>query len=302
MNSDAPEVRDHYERWPFPGCDFAGKDGLLILKSLQESLDAFSAAGGLSDGPLRVLDAGCGTGHTTVALARRFPELTFLGVDFSDSSIRVARRAACHLTNVSFERADITNDLARLGQFSMVLSFGVLHHTRDIEASLRCIVRQIAPGGRLLLWLYGRHGRARHCLNQAFIRLLCGDGPAPERISIAREFLKHLGQGHATGSGFYTPHGSGEEGVSWLLEHLEWLADQMIPAHEQDVTLDELLDLFARCGLGRFEWLGVSTELGNYTSSAALVERFDALSRRERLLAIDCLIKPEHYLVAGEKR
>jgi len=295
MSSGEPgHVRAHYERWPFPGCDFAGREGLLILRSLTGLLGAHRSA--------RVLDAGCGTGHTTLALARRFPEITFVGVDFSDSSICAARKAAGDLANVSFERADISEDLPGLGLFEVALCFGVLHHTPDMGAALRLVVGRIAPGGRLLLWLYGRHGRARHRLNQAFIQSLCGGAPATEQFRVAREFLEHLGQDHASDSGFYSPCGSGEAGIAWLLDHPEWLADQMIPAHEQDVSMHEILDLFASCELHFLDWLGVSSDLGSYTSSRELVQRFETLSGRQKLLAIDCLIKPGSYLVQGEKR
>lgn len=301
MSREEADVQGHYERWPFPGCDFAGKEGLVILRSLQEVLGAWSGSDRRGPGP-RVLDAGCGTGNTTLALARRFPEVTFLGVDLSERSIQAARKASQELSNVSFERADITEEISGLGQFAVVLCFGVLHHTPDMEAALRRLVGRIAPGGRLLLWLYGRYGRARHSLNQAFIGSLCVGADATTKFSVAREFLQHLGRSYASDSGFYTPRGSGAEGIGWLLEHPEWLADQMIPALEQDVTMREILDLFASCELRRPEWLGVSADLGSYTSSRVLVERFEALSDQEKLLAIDYLVKPEYYLVSGEKR
>lgn len=296
MNTKRSDVQDHYERWPFPACDFASKESLLILRSLQQLLDPWRG------GRPRVLDAGCGTGNTVIALARRFPGVGFLGVDLSERSIRAARGAAQELANLSFERADITENNSGLGQFEVVLCFGALHHTPDMAAALRRLVGRIAPGGRLLLWLYGRYGRARHSLNQAFISSLCVGADPASRFSVAKAFLQHLGRSHAAGTGFYTPHGSGEEGICWLLEHPAWLADQMLPALEQGLTMREILELFAGCELRRPEWLGVSTDLGSYTSSRLLVQRFEALSDDEKLLAIDCLVKPEYYLISGERR
>jgi SAM-dependent methyltransferase len=42
----------------------------------------------------QVLDVGCGTGHRLVALAQRYPQARFLGVDASSNSLDVARRIA----------------------------------------------------------------------------------------------------------------------------------------------------------------------------------------------------------------
>ena len=296
----AENVRAHYEHWPFPGCDFKSKESLLVLRTLADLLGARETKGTRP----RILDAGCGTGNTLMALAKQFPQTDFLGVDISGRSIEMAREEAeaRKLANASFQQFDIREDLSDLGQFAVVLCFGVLHHMEDMEGVLGQIVNRIERDGHLLLWLYGRHGRLKHTLNQDFIRLLCGDAPMTERFSVAREFVEQLGAEFAANSGFFTPKGSGEEGVSWMLEHPGWLADQMIPSCEQNLTMHEILDLFAGCGLDFVKWLGVPAHLGSYTSSRILLARFEALSGRERLLAIDCLVKPDYYLVAGKKR
>jgi tRNA (guanine-N7-)-methyltransferase len=51
-----------------------------------------SVAARLAAGPF-VLDAGCGTGASTLALAREFPDLLVLGVDKSAARLDVGRRA-----------------------------------------------------------------------------------------------------------------------------------------------------------------------------------------------------------------
>jgi hypothetical protein len=63
----------------------------------------------------------------------------------------------------------------------------------------------------------------------------------------------------------------------------------------------DILELFEAGGLHFSKWLGVPVNLKYYTSSALLLKRFEDLSPRERLLAIDCLIKPENYFVMGKK-
>ena len=56
-----------------------------------------------------VIDVGCGHGSSTILMAQAFPASTFVGTDYHEGSIRVARRRAAEAGvsgNVSFEVAD----------------------------------------------------------------------------------------------------------------------------------------------------------------------------------------------------
>jgi len=50
-------------------------------------------------------------------------------------------------------------------QLDWVVSIGVIHHIPDPDPVLRCAYRALRPGGRLLVWVYGREG------NQAYLRI-----------------------------------------------------------------------------------------------------------------------------------
>lgn len=57
----------------------------------------------------RVLEFGCASGHNLLPLAAHYPRSEFTGLDYSDSAIREARRAAWEagLENIRFEVADL---------------------------------------------------------------------------------------------------------------------------------------------------------------------------------------------------
>ncbi|MFN3951491.1 MAG: tRNA (guanosine(46)-N7)-methyltransferase TrmB [Thermaurantimonas sp.] len=61
-----------------------------------------------NDNPL-VLELGCGKGHYTVGLARRFPDKNFLGIDVKGARINSGCRIVANekLTNAGFLRAEI---------------------------------------------------------------------------------------------------------------------------------------------------------------------------------------------------
>ena len=83
----------------------------LRLKLAEAILSDFS--GGR---PIRVLDAGCGDGLLSLALAKRHPSWQLVGVDLRSDLLRGARARARGrgLDNVSFEIADLLRAAASL--------------------------------------------------------------------------------------------------------------------------------------------------------------------------------------------
>lgn len=297
--SDSPgeitrKVREFYERCHFPGDRPLDHDGLILTRWFAKSaaaLDRGAAA------PTRVLDAGCGTGNTSVALARHYPAIQFLGIDHSLSSLAQAEKRARHsgLRNLSFHHGDLMHPLAA-GRFDIILCLGVLHHTADMRRVLANLRACLNPGGHLYLWVYGRHGRYRHSLNMRLLAILTGPAAAPdEALSLAGEFALPTG---------------GESPLDDLLgrnrldpNHRQtfrdpvWIADQFLHPHETPVDLEELLQLIAACGLELQRQFDICEDLASYFPSAPLRERFLKLSPRDRLIALDLLLKPERYFV-----
>lgn len=97
-----------------------------------------------------MLDLGCASGHHLLALAERFPESTFHGVDFSDTAVRRAREAAeaAGLRNVTFEHADLREWRPPWegggGKFDYVIAHGMLSWIDD-EAKARLL--ELIGGG-----------------------------------------------------------------------------------------------------------------------------------------------------------
>lgn len=101
---------------------------------------------------IRVADIGCGTGHSTVVLAREFPASRFVGYDLSDDALGTGRAEAAEvgLPNVRFENLDI----ARLPDdppFHAVVGFDVIHDQADPTGVLHRVHRALEPGGVFLM-------------------------------------------------------------------------------------------------------------------------------------------------------
>ncbi len=105
----------------------------------------------------RCLDAGCGGGRYTLALAR-LGASEAIGCDISTAGLVDARRRAADQANVAFEAGSVLELPHADATFDFVCCSGVLHHTSAPERGLRELTRVLRPGGRLFLLLYGEGG------------------------------------------------------------------------------------------------------------------------------------------------
>jgi ubiquinone/menaquinone biosynthesis C-methylase UbiE len=99
----------------------------------------------------RVLDVGCGTGSTTLAIARQIgANGTAVGVDISEPMIALAKeRAAAERSSARFVVADAQTYAFDEASFDMVVSrFGIMFFDDPVRAFAN-LRRATAPGGTL---------------------------------------------------------------------------------------------------------------------------------------------------------
>lgn len=99
----------------------------------------------------RVLDAGCGTGHTALTFAPHVASV--IGVDFTGAMLDQARRLADErgLHNVDFRLGDVEQLPFARSEFDLVVSRYSAHHWPHPQRALAEFRRVLRPGGRLIL-------------------------------------------------------------------------------------------------------------------------------------------------------
>lgn len=109
----------------------------------------------------KVLEAGCGIGAQTVALARNSPEASILSIDISNDSILQAeqRIRTEGLANVQFQRADILHLPFPPHSFDHVFICFVLEHLNEPRVALQKLRAYLRPGGTITI-IEGDHGSA----------------------------------------------------------------------------------------------------------------------------------------------
>lgn len=162
-----------------------------------------------------VIEFGCGTGWLSNSLAYYYGK-KIKGIDFTEKALGIAKSVSSKLKLLNtFESCDIF-DYKDTKKYDLVISLGVLHHTKDCEAAFKSISKFVKPGGYLYVGLYHLYGR--------------------------RPMLKYL-KSHARWHGEESAYNlfkkmrkdseSGEHSYSWF-------RDQVLHPHETQHTLIEV--------------------------------------------------------------
>lgn len=153
MNSPPSVFDDSIQRWisenDLPWMKLKTELGLSNLRKL------------LPKKPLRILDAGSGSGCDSIPLAREGHCVDL--VDYSEEMLKAAKenagREGLH-ENIRFHAKDVTQ-LDRVfpqPQFDAVLCHNVLQYVGDVPRVLSALGKTLAPGGILSLISANRYG------------------------------------------------------------------------------------------------------------------------------------------------
>ncbi len=105
----------------------------------------------------KCLDAGCGSGRYSVALAIHGAG-SVTAVDVSEAGLAEASRRAAEFSQITFKQASVLDLPFEDCTFDFAWSAGVIHHTSDFDKALSELTRVLKPGGKLFLLVYGAGG------------------------------------------------------------------------------------------------------------------------------------------------
>lgn len=104
----------------------------------------------------KVLEIGCGVGTDLASFAKAGAIVT--GVDLTLRSVDLtAKQFELYGLNGEFLVADAENLPFSNETFDIIYSFGVLHHTPNIQKAIYEIHRVVKPGGEIIIMLYNKN-------------------------------------------------------------------------------------------------------------------------------------------------
>jgi 2-polyprenyl-3-methyl-5-hydroxy-6-metoxy-1,4-benzoquinol methylase len=134
-----------------------------------------------------VLDAGCGNGMLSHAISAFGCEV--VATDLSES-VEAAHR---HLSGreprrTHFFQSDLMQPALRPESFDVIFCAGVLHHTPSTRETFDQVIKALASGGTIFVWLYWDVGGLKPKLSEA-VRRVVSPLPAPLKHAVVWALL-----------------------------------------------------------------------------------------------------------------
>lgn len=119
----------------------------------------------------QVLEIGTGQGTDLAMFAKHGAICT--GVDLTERHLELSRqRFDLYCLEARFLRGDAENLPLESNSVDIVYSYGVIHHTPNIEAAIREIYRVLKPGGQARVMIYAKYSEFNlYVLLQGLLRL-----------------------------------------------------------------------------------------------------------------------------------
>ena len=162
-----------------------------------------------------VIEFGCGTGWLTNTLCYYYKK-DVKSIDFTQKAIETAKEVSYKLNlNPKYQLSDIF-DYKDDSSYDLVISMGVLHHTKDCKEAFKKISTLVRPGGYLYVGLYHLYGR------RPMLKLL-------------QDYAYWHGENSAYNLFSYMNKSMDNKEHSY-----SWFRDQVIHPHETQHTLEEV--------------------------------------------------------------
>lgn len=202
------------------------------IAEAESNLNEFLGEGSLE--AKTFLDIGSGSGLSSLA-ARRLGA-TVLSFDFDGQSVgcteELRRRFRPGDRSWAIEQGSVLDQqyLAGLGQFDIVYSWGVLHHTGAMWQAMENVKPLVKPGGRLFIAIYNdcgevsrvwlRRKRRYNALPPLLRPLYAAYVWMPQEL---RSIVGHLRSGELRTYFRELTGTSSRRGMSWLYDVIDWI-------------------------------------------------------------------------------
>jgi 2-polyprenyl-6-hydroxyphenyl methylase/3-demethylubiquinone-9 3-methyltransferase len=151
-------------------------------------------------------------------------------------------------SNQSVRRVDVLDLQARpLGEFNIVYSWGVLHHTGDMRRAIRIAARPVKLGGHFAVALYGK---TRYCRIWARIKRWYVNASAERQARAERTYIRLFGWYLLLRGKLLSAHIANynrKRGMDRHHDVRDWIGGYPY----ESITPDELAGLLEPLGFGR---------------------------------------------------
>jgi SAM-dependent methyltransferase len=244
----AEEVRDFYDRYPYPRPAASLEKYQKLWKDAQRrraDWHLFWPARPYCEDH-SILVAGCGTSQAA-RHALRWPAARVTGIDFSATSVRCTEdlKRKYNLENLRVLQLPVERVNELETDYDQVVCTGVLHHLADPDGGLKALRGVLKPDGAMHLMVYAPYGRAGIYMLQEFCRRLgihAEDGEIRDLVAA----LRALPSGHPLENLLRQAPDFRQDAS---------LADALLNPQDRAYSVPQLFDLISKAGLAFGRWV-----------------------------------------------
>jgi SAM-dependent methyltransferase len=278
----AAEVRDFYDRYPYPRpVDDLGKYRRLWQDQQRRRADyhLFWPTSSFKEDQT-ILIAGCGTSQAAKH-AMRWPAAQIIAIDVSQTSVACTQdlKRKYGLNNLAVYQLPVERVTELQVTFDQIVCTGVLHHLVDPDAGLRALRSVLKPEGAMHLMVYAPYGRTGIYMLQEFCRRLVVR-PTDADIRNLITALSALPPGHPLENLLRGAPDFQQEAA---------LADALLHPQDRAYSVPQLFDFLESAGLAFGRWMKQSP----YSSHCGVMvqipqaPRLASLSQAEQYAAVE---------------
>ena len=303
------KVKEMYLRYPYP----SPSREISQTNELLNLLKIFEIESKKNIKNLKILDAGAGTGHRIINVAKYFSNCKFVGADISKKSLEIANelKRKNKIKNIDFVQKDILTNITKLGKFDTILCMGVLHHLSNPKKGLQILSKMVNTDGMIFLYLYGKLGGHKRMLNKELISILLGKQKNDFESGI--KLVRDIGF-NKFDYGWNLKYKNTEEENSLIV-------DSLLHINEKLYDLIDIDNLFKNSGLFGYAIYGISVDVkgllfdvGTESSKKLLIpqtnifkklnselalKKYKSKSIKEKYRILELLYEPNGYTIVG---
>ena len=303
------KVEKMYKEYPYPSPSTQSSQTNELLNLLR----IFELENKTKLTNLKILDAGSGSGHRITNVAKHFKKCKFLGIDISDTSLKIAKsiKEKNNMENIQFKKFNLMDSTLKLGKFDIILCMGVLHHLSNPQKGLQNILQSLKKDGMLFLYLYGKLGGHKRMLNKKLISLLLNKEKSNYELGI--KLVRELGLNKFE-YGWNLNFKNKEEEDSLIV-------DSLLHANETLYDYNDIEKLLKKSELYGFSIFGISsntkgflfdtrtnknkklaipqTNISKLLKSQNLLSNYESLDLKNKCKILDLIYEPNGYTIVG---
>ncbi len=224
-----------------------------------------------------VIEFGCGTGWLTNSLAYNYKK-NLVSVDFTEKALETAKQISQSINvHPQYFKSDIF-DFQDKRKFDLVVSLGVLHHTKNCKEAFKKISKFVNDRGYLYVGLYHLYGR-KPMLD--FFKSYCNWHGEESAYGLFNYMTKEIN--------------NNEHSYSWF-------RDQVLHPHETQHTLSEVITWLKEIGFTL-----KSTSVNNYKPlKSTSYQDLETIEKSFQKISYDKNVKdlvftPGYFTVCAQK-